>query len=88
MMSATSASDTGTRKCLSDSSRPWPEADPNLRDDPLFPDGSGVEPRTYALTADEVIRLSEEGLPFITSWPGFEDERLRSKCRVPFELPD
>ena len=73
---------------MSDLSPPRSDADSILREGLEFPEGSGVEPRTYTLPADEVIRLSEERLPFITSRPGFEEERLRSKCRVPFELPD
>ena len=73
---------------MSDLSPPRPDVDSILREDLQFPDGSGVEPRTYSLPADEVIRLSEERLPFITSWPGFEEERLRSKCQIPFELPE
>jgi hypothetical protein len=69
---------------MSDLSPPRSDADSILQ----FPDGSGVQPRIYSLPADEVIRLSEERLLFITSRPGFEEERLRSKCPVPFELPD
>jgi hypothetical protein len=73
---------------MSDSSLPRPDADATLRAGLQFPDGGGIKPRTYSLPADEVIRLSEERLPFVTSWPGFQEERLRSKCQVPFAFPD
>jgi hypothetical protein len=81
-------SSTGTRKFMSDLSPPRTDAEAILRAGLHFPDGTGIVPRTHSLPADEVIRLSEERLPFITSRPGFEEERLRSKCQVPFELPD
>ena len=73
---------------MSDLSPPRPEAGSILQDDLRFPDGHGVELRTYTLTPDEVLRLSAVRLPLVTAWPGFEEERLRSKCRVPFVLPD
>jgi hypothetical protein len=86
--SANYVSSTGTRKFMSALSPPRSDADSILREGLEFPEGSGVEPQTHSLPADEVIRLSEERLPFITSRPGFEEERLRSKCQVPFELLD
>jgi hypothetical protein len=73
---------------MSDSSPPRSDAESILGAELQFPEGSGVEPRMYSLPTDVVIRLSEERLPILTSWPGFEKERLRAKCRVPLDLPD
>ena len=33
-----------------------------------------------------MFRLCEERLPLFNSRPGAEEERLREKCKVPFEL--
>lgn len=51
-----------------------------------FPPGDGFTQLEHFFTVEQVLELSEERLPHITSVPGFEVERLASKCSVPFRL--
>ena len=51
-----------------------------------FPDWSGQKRAPSTATADDMHRLSEMLLPRITSRPGFDEERLKSRNSVEFIL--
>lgn len=51
-----------------------------------FPDWSGQNSVPSTATADDMHRLSEMLLPRITTRPGFDEERLKSKIAVEFVL--
>lgn len=51
-----------------------------------FPSGDGFTPLEHCYSVEQVLELSEERLEFLTSAPGFEVERLASKCAIPFRL--
>jgi hypothetical protein len=51
-----------------------------------FPSGEGYRPLQHDYTLEQVTRLSEERLSLVTSFSGFEEERLAAKCAVPFRL--
>jgi hypothetical protein len=51
-----------------------------------LPDPQGFVSQHYPVSAEMILRLSEERLPYITSLPGFYERRLADKVDVPFEL--
>ena len=55
----------------------------NLLDLPDAPDFESVTP---GMTMEQMIRLSEAMLPVFNALPNAEEQRLRTKCRLPFRL--
>ena len=51
-----------------------------------LPDPQGFVSQHYPVSAEMILRLSQERLPYITSLPGFYERRLADKVDVPFEL--
>jgi len=65
-------------------SKPPPQRNVDL--DFELPDPHGFVSERYPVSAEDILRLSEERLPYITSLPGFYERRLADKVDVPFEL--
>ena len=51
-----------------------------------LPDGSDFVSRHVTLPIDQVLDACEAQLPLVNSDPEFEQQRLRDKVDVPFEL--
>jgi hypothetical protein len=58
-------------------------ADDSLLD---LPDGSNFESQHVTLPIDHVLEACEAQLPIVNSDPEFQQQRLRDKVDVPFEL--
>ncbi|MDB6015732.1 MAG: hypothetical protein JWR19_221 [Pedosphaera sp.] len=51
-----------------------------------LPDDPGFASESPRLSGDALFRLNQSQWPFFNSRPGAEEQRLREKCSVPFEL--
>jgi len=51
-----------------------------------LPEPQGFVSQRYPVSAEMILKLSEDRLPYITTRSGFYERRLADKVNVPFEL--
>jgi hypothetical protein len=75
---------TESKLPVASNSSPIAEARPNEADDFELPEQPSFDSRPPRLSFEHAFALSEESLAWARAKPGFEEERLRTKCRAEF----